>query len=113
MAVASSNGAGARAEVSQDGQAQIETTLERIWVQCLGNGSIDRNGNFFELGGDSLIAISVAMSATNEGLELTPQDLYEYPTVSALSAALFARYTTGGLAQQPPADEVNPPVPPT
>jgi phthiocerol/phenolphthiocerol synthesis type-I polyketide synthase E len=112
-AQAPSNVARGRQHSATNGQSQIEASLQRIWAQCLGNGSIDRNGNFFELGGDSLIAISVAMSATNEGLELTPQDLYEYPTVSALSAALFARYTTGGLAQQPPADEVNPPVPPT
>ena len=112
MAVASSNGAGARAEVSQDGQAQIEATLERIWVQCLGVGSIDRNGNFFELGGDSLIAISVAMSAANEGLDLTPQDLYEHQTVAALAGALVARYAKGGLARQSFSDDVNAPVPP-
>jgi phthiocerol/phenolphthiocerol synthesis type-I polyketide synthase E len=60
-----------------NGKSQMETTLQRIWGQCLGVGSIDRNANFFELGGDSLIAISVAMTAANEGLDLTPQDLYE------------------------------------
>ena len=49
--------------------------------------SIDRNDNFFDLGGDSLMAIGVAMSATNEGLELTPQDLYDHPSLAALAAA--------------------------
>ena len=63
-----------------------------------GSGSIDRTANFFELGGDSLIAIGVAMTAANEGLDLTPQDLYENQTVAALAKALVARYAAGGLA---------------
>ena len=84
----------------QTAQSPMETTLQRIWAQCLGVGSVDRNANFFELGGDSLIAISVAMTAANEGLDLTPQDLYENQTVAALAKALVARYAAGGLARQ-------------
>jgi phthiocerol/phenolphthiocerol synthesis type-I polyketide synthase E len=90
----------------------MEETLQRIWAQCLGVGSIDRNANFFELGGDSLIAISVAMTAANEGLDLTPQDLYQNQTVAALAKTLIARYAAGGLARQSPNDVVHPPVPP-
>ena len=60
----------------------MEVTLQRLWAQCLGVDSVDRNANFFELGGDSLVAISVAMAATHEGLDLTPQDLYENQTVT-------------------------------
>ena len=48
-------------------QSPIEATLQRIWAQCLGVDSVDRNANFFELGGDSLVAISVAMTASQEG----------------------------------------------
>ena len=75
-------------------------------------GSVDANDNFFDIGGDSLLAISVAMSAANEGLDLTPQDLYEHPSVARLAEAVAARYAAGGLAHVPPSDEVNPPVPP-
>ena len=46
-----------------NGQSPMEATLQRIWAQCLGVDSVDRNANFFELGGDSLVAISVAMTA--------------------------------------------------
>ena len=77
---AAPRGAGATAHAATNGKSQMEATLQRIWAQCLGVGSIDRNANFFELGGDSLIAISVAMTAANEGLDLTPQDLYENQT---------------------------------
>lgn len=94
------------------GRTSVEATLSRIWAQCLGLESVDRGANFFELGGDSLIAISVAMTATNEGLELTPQDLYENQTVGALSAALSARYASNGLARHTTADVELPPTPP-
>src|SRR5271165_1929063 len=52
------------------------------------------------------------MSATSQGLDLTPQDLYDNPNVSALATALVARYAAGGLATMPSGDDVNPPVPP-
>ena len=98
--------------VAINGSSPIDVTLQRIWTQCLGVGSVDRNANFFELGGDSLVAISVAMAASHEGLDLTPQDLYDHPTVAALGKALVARYTAGGLARQSPSDVVRPPIPP-
>jgi len=95
-----------------NGSSAMEATLQRIWALCLGVGSIDRNANFFDLGGDSLVAISVAMAASHEGLDLTPQDLYDSPTVAGLAKALVARYATRGLARQSPGDVAHPPVPP-
>jgi phthiocerol/phenolphthiocerol synthesis type-I polyketide synthase E len=97
---------------AKNGQSPMEATLQRIWGQCLGLSSVDRKANFFELGGDSLVAISVAMTAGNEGLDLTPQDLYENQTVAALAKALTARYAAGGLARQSLGDVTHPPVPP-
>lgn len=115
---AATNGAGSAAgaadaaSAAKSGQSPMEAALQRIWSQCLGLPTVERNANFFELGGDSLVAISVAMTASNEGLDLTPQDLYENQTVAALARALTARYTAGGLARQSPGDVTHPPVPP-
>jgi phthiocerol/phenolphthiocerol synthesis type-I polyketide synthase E len=95
-----------------NGSSPIETTLQRVFSQCLGVASVDRNANFFEVGGDSLVAISVAMAASHDGLDLTPQDIYENPTVTSLSKALIARYAAGGLARRSWSDTVCPPVPP-
>ena len=106
-----STGTAEQAHAATNGSSPMEATLQRIWAQCLGVGSVDRNANFFELGGDSLVAISVAMAAANEGLDLTPQDLYENQTVAALAKALVARYAAGGLARQSPSDVVHPPCP--
>ncbi|GJF14981.1 phthiocerol/phenolphthiocerol synthesis polyketide synthase type I PpsE [Mycolicibacterium cyprinidarum] len=100
------------APATAGGTSQVETALLRIWSQCLGLSDIDRNANFFELGGDSLIAISVAMTAGHEGLDLTPQDLYENQTAAALAKVLTARYAEGGLARQSLDNAVNPPLPP-
>ena len=108
----SASAAAAHKGAGKNGQAEVEAKLQRIWRECFGLPSISLTDNFFEIGGDSLIAIGVAMSATNQGLDLTPQDLYEHPSVSALAAALVARYAAGGLANMPSAEDVNPPVPP-
>ncbi|ORW13390.1 polyketide synthase [Mycobacterium lacus] len=91
-------------DVARNGESQTEATLARIWAQCLGVNSVDRDANFFDMGGDSLMAISIAMSAANEGLTITPQDLYEYPTLAALTAAVDASFAASGLAKPPEAD---------
>ncbi len=92
--------------------SQMEASLQRIWSQCLGIATIDRNTNFFDVGGDSLVAISVAMTASKEGLDLTPQDIYENQTLASLARAVTARYAEGSLARQSPDDAAHPPIPP-
>ena len=99
------------AGVPTDARAQMQSTLGRIWSQCLGVESVAPGDNFFELGGDSLVAIGVAMTASHEGVELTPQDLYDNATLSALADTLVARHAFGGLSSQD-AGDLNPPVPP-
>lgn len=110
-----SNGAAANGAAGADSAAKgesMEATLARIWAVCLGVGSVERTANFFDVGGDSLVAISVAMAASHEGLDITPQDLYDNPTVAALAKALTARYAAGGLGRQSPGEVEHPPVPP-
>jgi phthiocerol/phenolphthiocerol synthesis type-I polyketide synthase E len=108
----SSNGAATHA-ADKNGQSELEARLQRICAECLGVPSVGLKDNFFDIGGDSLLAIGVAMSATNQGLELTPQDLYDNPSVSSLAAAIVARYATGGLATMPSGEDVTRPVPPS
>jgi phthiocerol/phenolphthiocerol synthesis type-I polyketide synthase E len=110
-AVGSTNGSDVAHNGVPSGQQQIEATLQRIWAQSLGIDSIDRTADFFELGGDSVTAIGIANNMAKEGLDLSPQDLFEHHTVAGLAAALTARYGAGGLAA-PPGDVENSPVPP-
>lgn len=94
-----------------DARAQMQATLQRIWSQCLGVESVAPGDNFFEIGGDSLVAIGVAMTASHEGVELTPQDLYDNSSLRALADTLVARQAAGGLASQDIGD-LDPQVPP-
>lgn len=109
---AAAGGSGGSDRAGGSAGPSMEATLQRIWAVCLGVSSVDRNANFFDIGGDSLVAISVAMAASHEGMDLTPQDLYDNPTVSALAKALTARYAAGGLGRQSLGDVEHPPVPP-
>lgn len=106
------NGAGGTVAAATSSKSQMEAALQGIWSQCLGLPSIDPTANFFEIGGDSLIAISVAMTASKQGLDLTPQDIYENQTVAALARTLVARYAEGGLARHALTEDAHPPVPP-
>ena len=94
-----------------DAHAQMQTVLQRIWSQCLGVETVKPGDNFFSLGGDSLLAIGVAMTAAHEGVELTPQDLYDHDSLSALADTLVTRHASGGLTDQD-SDEFSPPLPP-
>ena len=96
---------------SVDAHAQMHATLQRIWSQCLGVETVAAGDNFFDIGGDSLVAIGVAMTASHEGVELTPQDLYDNPTLAALTDAIVARHAAGGLASQD-AGDLDPALPP-
>jgi phthiocerol/phenolphthiocerol synthesis type-I polyketide synthase E len=107
---ASSNGA-VHADVSVSGQSQTEAVLRQIWMQCLGLNSIGRTDNFFDLGGDSLIAIGIATNASNAGLDVSPQDLYGNPTLATLAAHVDSKYAAGGLAKPPEATS-HPTIPP-
>lgn len=100
------------AAAATGGGSSIQTTLQRIWAMCLGVDAVEPTANFFDVGGDSLVAISVAMAASHEGLDLTPQDLYDHPTVAGLAKALTARYAAGGLARPSPGEVEHPPLPP-
>jgi aryl carrier-like protein len=43
--------------------------------------------NFFDLGGDSVVAIQLVAQAAASGLVLTTEELFEKQTIAALSAA--------------------------
>ncbi|WP_268891514.1 non-ribosomal peptide synthase/polyketide synthase [Lentzea tibetensis] len=61
-----------------------ETVLANIWTEVLGAEHVGVEDNFFELGGDSILSIQVVSRARQAGLNLTPGDLFERPTIAAL-----------------------------
>ena len=63
-----------------------ESILQAIWTELLGIPDIGEHDNFFDLGGDSVVAVQVAARAHRAGVQFDPQDLFAHQTVAALAA---------------------------
>ncbi|HYG62208.1 MAG TPA: condensation domain-containing protein, partial [Thermoanaerobaculia bacterium] len=85
----------ARATVQDAPRSPAEEALARIWAEVLRVERVGVNDDFFELGGDSILSIQVVARAAEAGLQVTPRQVFEHPTVAALAAVAVA---TGGEA---------------
>lgn len=70
-------------------QTEREWQIANIWQEVLKLSSVSRNDNFFELGGHSLL-VAQFIARVNQvfKVELSPQILFEKPTVAGLSQYL-------------------------
>ncbi|WP_424101438.1 SDR family NAD(P)-dependent oxidoreductase [Moorena producens] len=68
---------------------ETERQIAQIWQDLLGVSQVGIYDNFFELGGNSLLATQV-ISRLRQAfeMELTLQDLFEYPTVAGITQNL-------------------------
>ncbi|HEX7241633.1 MAG TPA: amino acid adenylation domain-containing protein, partial [Longimicrobiaceae bacterium] len=62
-----------------------ERTLVQVWSEVLGVERVGIHDRFFELGGDSILAIRVATGARRAGLQLLPRQLFEHATIAELA----------------------------
>jgi amino acid adenylation domain-containing protein/non-ribosomal peptide synthase protein (TIGR01720 family) len=67
-------------------RGHAETTLADIWSRVLGIERIGVDDNFFDLGGDSILNIQIVALAGKHGLRLSPQQIFDHPTVRELAA---------------------------
>lgn len=67
-------------------QTQAEEVLARIWAEVLSIDQVSVDDNFFELGGDSILGFQIIARAAKAGLQITPLQLFDYPTIRTLSA---------------------------
>lgn len=86
--------------------SSAERRLAEIIAGVVGVAEIGRHDNFFEVGGDSILAIQVVARAQEAGIDLTPYDLFAHPTAAALVGVVDAGRTVD--AEQ---GEVTGPVP--
>jgi amino acid adenylation domain-containing protein/non-ribosomal peptide synthase protein (TIGR01720 family) len=77
-----------------------EKTLAGIWADILRVPEVSINDKFFELGGDSIMSIRVIARARQEGLVLTPRQLFKEQTIARL-AAVAGTDTRPKVEQQP------------
>lgn len=64
----------------------VEKTMVAIWSEALSLDQVGIHDNFFELGGASIQSLEIAARAAEEGLDITPAMLFQYPTVAELAA---------------------------
>ncbi|MDJ0841156.1 MAG: amino acid adenylation domain-containing protein [Acidobacteriota bacterium] len=65
----------------------VEQIVANIWKDLIGADKIGPDDNFFDLGGDSLLATSVAGRVRKElKVKISPKILFETPTVATLAA---------------------------
>ena len=64
-----------------------EEILCALFAETLGIAGVGIEGNFFELGGDSISSIQLVAKARKAGLIISPRDVFEHQSVEALAAA--------------------------
>jgi non-ribosomal peptide synthase domain TIGR01720/amino acid adenylation domain len=74
--------------VRRNSASAAEQTLRTLYTEVLGAGldSVDADGDFFRLGGDSIMAIQLAARAAAAGLLLAPRDVFTARTPARLAA---------------------------
>ena len=62
--------------------SDAERALAAIWRDILGCPAVGRDAHFFQLGGDSILALKVVARARRAGWKLTPKQLHTHPTLA-------------------------------
>jgi acyl carrier protein len=78
-----------------------EWVVAHVWAELLGRSSVGVEENFFDLGGQSLVATQI-VSRVRDGfqLELPISLLFEHPTVEAFARAVRQREATPGRVER-------------
>ncbi len=88
------HGAGASGAAQHPTEAPLtglEREIARIWQQVLRVDAVDLDGNFFEMGGTSLLMAQAHRRMKDvSGAQLVMTDLFRYPTVRAVCRYLTA-----------------------
>ncbi|MFJ6000413.1 amino acid adenylation domain-containing protein [Streptomyces sp. NPDC092370] len=71
------------------GRAPVTDTEKlfcELFATLLGQDTVDADGNFFELGGDSIISLQLVSRARAAGWTVGPRDVFRHQTPAALAA---------------------------
>ncbi|HTC50031.1 MAG TPA: amino acid adenylation domain-containing protein [Candidatus Aquilonibacter sp.] len=65
-----------------------EQQIADLWKMLLRVSELSIDDNFFEMGGDSILTLQVTARAAEAGLQITPRQIFENPTVESLAAVV-------------------------
>ena len=73
-------------------RTETEQQMVRIWREVLAVSNVSMDDKFFELGGDSLLALRVANRLRESfGVRVSLRDLFEMPTIAEFAAVVAER----------------------
>jgi thioesterase domain-containing protein/acyl carrier protein len=79
-------------EAQMDARDELEDTIARIWAEALGLTRVDVTHNFFELGGNSLMALNVLSKIEERtGCHLPATALFDAGTVEQIACVVRER----------------------
>ncbi|MFL6197929.1 MAG: amino acid adenylation domain-containing protein [Thermoanaerobaculia bacterium] len=78
----------------------VETAIVDVWQQVLGVEPIGVEDNFFDLGGDSIVAIQIASRLGEQGIRISHQALFAHQTVAGIAPLASGAATTPALDQE-------------
>ena len=68
----------------------LQKQIAEIWQKLLGIDNISINDSFFELGGDSLLAMNLNIELLKLSKNVTYQDIFRYPTILELENKIIS-----------------------
>jgi aryl carrier-like protein len=78
-------------------QGEIEQVIAQVWQELLGLERVGRHDHFFELGGNSLLAIQLIEQMRRRGYLLQVGDLFRAPELALLGQ--HVRHNEDDMAQ--------------
>ncbi|MGC5055113.1 phosphopantetheine-binding protein, partial [Micromonospora sp. DT48] len=66
----------------------VERAVAEVWARVLGRSSVSVEESFFDLGGDSMLAVTLVGSLRAAGYRTSVRDVFAYRTVRGLVASL-------------------------
>jgi len=95
----------AQAVTSAD-ESPAVTALRDLFAEVLGLGTVPADGDFFALGGDSIVAIQLVNRAKRSGVRISPRDVFVKRTPAALAQTAPAPTEAKPVAVAAPSDGV-------
>jgi thioester reductase-like protein len=89
-------------------KTEMEQTISKIWEEILGLAQVSIQDNFFEFGGNSLLAIQM-MSQLNENfqIDLPVRQIFANPTIAELTLTISSTLKSAPIAIADPDDTVD------
>ncbi len=87
----------------------LEEQIAKVWSEVLQFSPVGVHDNFFDLGGDSILSIRTIAELRKAGIEISPRQIFQHPTIAGLAASSQAAVRV--QAEQGPVTGTVPPTP--